>query len=36
MELIYGDKLISKEQMKLGIFGYVEIWHNRKRRYSAL
>ena len=32
-ELIYGNKLISKEQMKLEIFEYIEIWYNRKRRH---
>ncbi|MFV8270976.1 transposase [Flavobacterium sp. GT2N3] len=31
-ELIYGNKLISKEQMQLEIFEYIEIWSNRKRR----
>ena len=35
-ELIYGNKLISKDQMKLEIFEYIEIWYNRKRRHSAL
>jgi putative transposase len=35
-ELIYGNKLISKERMKLEIFEYIEIWYNRKRRHSAL
>ena len=35
-ELIYGNKLIPKEQMKLDIFEYIEIWYNKKRRYSAL
>lgn len=35
-ELIYGNKLISKEQMKVQIFEYIEIWYNRKRRHSAL
>jgi len=30
-ELIYGNKLIYKEQMKLEIFEYTEIWYNRKR-----
>ena len=35
-ELIYENKLISKEQMKLEIFEYIEIWYNRKRRHSAL
>ena len=35
-ELIYGNKLISKQQMKLEIFEYIEIRYNRKRRHSAL
>lgn len=44
-ELIYGNKLISKEQMELEIFDpsdselakqYIEIWYNKKRRYGAL
>ncbi len=36
MELIYGNKLITKDQMKLEIFEYIEIWYNKKRRHSAL
>ena len=35
-ELIYGTKLINKEQMKLEIFESIEIWYNKKRRHSAL
>lgn len=35
-ELIYGNKLISKEQMKLEIFDSIEIWYNRKRKHSTL
>lgn len=35
-ELIYGNKLITKEQMLLEIFEYIEIWYNKKRRHSAL
>ncbi len=34
--LIYGNKLISKEQMKLETFEYIEIWYNKKRRHLAL
>ena len=30
-ELIYGNKLITKEQMKLEVFEYIEIWYNKKR-----
>lgn len=35
-ELIYGNKLITKVQMELEIFEYIEIWYNKKRRHSAL
>ena len=35
-ELIYGNKLINKEQMELEIFEYIEIWYNKKRRHGAL
>lgn len=35
-ELIYGNKRISKKQMELEIFEYIEIWYNKKRRHSAL
>ncbi len=35
-ELIYGNNLITKEQMELEIFEYIEIWYNKKRRHSAL
>lgn len=35
-ELIYGNKLIIKEQMKLDLFEYIEIWYNKKRRHSAI
>ncbi|MCL2416660.1 MAG: IS3 family transposase, partial [Bacteroidales bacterium] len=35
-ELIYGNKLVSKEQMKSLLFEYVEIYYNQNRRHSAL
>jgi len=35
-ELIYGNKLITKEKMELEIFEYIQIWYNKKRRHSAL
>ena len=35
-KLIYGNKLISKKQIKLIIFEYIEIWYNRKKKHSAL
>lgn len=35
-ELIYGNKLMTKKQMELEIFEYIEIWYNKKRRHGAL
>lgn len=35
-ELIYGNKLISTEQMEIEIFEYIECWYNKTRRHSAL
>lgn len=35
-EFIYWYKQISKEQMRLKLFQYIEIWYNRKRRHSFL
>jgi transposase InsO family protein len=35
-ELIYGNNLVSKEQMKSNLFEYVEIYYNQNRRHSAL
>lgn len=35
-ELIYGNKLVTKEQMKIDVFEYIEIWYNKKRRHRAL
>lgn len=35
-EQIYGNKLVSKDQMKIDLFEYIEIWYNRNRRHSAL
>jgi len=35
-ELIYGSKLITKQEMELEIFEYIEIWYNKKRRHSTL
>ena len=30
-ELIYGNKLITKEKMELEIFEYIEVWYNKKK-----
>lgn len=35
-ELIYDKKLVSKEQMKIQVFEYIEIWYRKKRRHSYL
>ena len=35
-EQLYGNKLVSKEQMKMDLFEYIEIWYNRERRHSAI
>jgi transposase InsO family protein len=35
-ELIYGNKTVSKQEMKSILFEYVEIYYNQKRRHSAL
>jgi len=35
-ELIYSNKLITKEKMELEIFKYIEVWYNKKRRHSTL
>jgi len=35
-ELIYGNKLVSKERMKSMLFEYVEVYYNQNRRHSAL
>ncbi|SEA83644.1 Integrase core domain-containing protein [Chitinophaga terrae (ex Kim and Jung 2007)] len=35
-EQIYGNKLITKGQMKAELFEYIEIWYNRERRHSTL
>lgn len=35
-EQLYGNKLVSKEQMKIDLFKYIEVWYNRERRHSAI
>ena len=30
-ELIYDNKLISKDQMKIEIFEHIKIWYNKKK-----
>ena len=35
-ELVYGNKLLKREQMKTEVFEYIGIWYNKKRRHSYL
>jgi transposase InsO family protein len=35
-EQIYGNKQISKAEMRMDLFEYIEIWYNRERRHSAI
>lgn len=35
-EMVYHTRFETKEQAKLEIFDYIEVWYNRKRRHSAL
>lgn len=35
-ELIYGNKLMNKNQMRTAIFEYIEIWYRKQRRHSYL
>lgn len=36
VELIYAEQYASIEAVRSGIFEYIEIFYNRKRRHSAL
>ncbi|MCC9168584.1 IS3 family transposase [Pontibacter sp. XAAS-A31] len=35
-ELIYHRKFATRQEARLAIFAYIEIFYNRKRRHSAL
>ena len=35
-QLIYDNKLLTAQQLELEAFEYIEIFYNKKRRYSAL
>lgn len=35
-ELLVGNKLVSKKQMKIQVTEYIENWYNKKRRHSFL
>ena len=36
VELIYPKNYQSIEEMKAGLFEYIEIFYNRKRRHSSI
>jgi transposase InsO family protein len=36
VELIYAENYRSVEEARSGIFDYIEVFHNRKRRHSAI
>jgi len=36
VELIYAEQYASIEAVRSGIFEYIEIFYNRKRRHSAI
>ena len=35
-ELLYGERFISREQAKLEIFKFMEIFYNRQRLHQSL
>ncbi|KAF2082006.1 IS3 family transposase [Flavobacterium sharifuzzamanii] len=35
-ELINGNKLLAREQMRVEVYEYIENWYNKKRRHSHL
>jgi integrase-like protein len=36
VELIYPENYRTLEELRTGLFEYLEIFHNRQRRHSAL
>ena len=36
VELIYGDKFLSRQQARSKIFEYIEVFYNRERLHSTL
>lgn len=35
-ELIHGNKLLPRKQMRIEVYEYIENWYNKKRRHSYL
>jgi len=36
IEMIYHTTFNTRQEAKLAVFEYIEIWYNRKRKHSAL
>jgi putative transposase len=36
MELVHGERYRTRQEARLSIFDYVEVFYNRQRRHSAL
>ncbi|MDB5119534.1 MAG: putative transposase OrfB [Sphingobacteriales bacterium] len=34
--MVYYTSYDTREQAKLAVFEYIEVWYNRKRKHSAL
>jgi len=34
--LVYGNKFKTIKEANIAVFGYVEIWYNRKRLHSSV
>jgi putative transposase len=34
--MVYHQEFKSKQEAKLAIFEFIEVWYNRKRRHSSL
>jgi len=35
-EMVYRTSFATREQARMAIFGWIEVWYNRKRRHSTL
>jgi putative transposase len=36
VELVHGEKYVTREEAKASIFDYIEVFYNRVRRHSTL
>jgi putative transposase len=35
-ELVHGNRFTTRDQARLAVFDYIEVFHNPRRRHSAL